>query len=170
MLCPGVNHLDDVATDIAGILELLSAPRQNLFQKLSVLPSLAKYAGYMPVHSGKKAACQEVIELDPDLTSCLSLKPGLFHGGASAGPLWFILYILKPEIEMLVCTGCRFSIVKQQECTGTATKPELPIMRNIKKPVHACLLQLLWEETRFLPIALQLLCPISWMNISSRDF
>jgi len=77
----GVDKLDDIASDIAGILDLLSLPRQTWVQKLKVLPSLSKYAGYMPKKASGKPACQEVIQLDPDLNSLPVLKTWPFDGG-----------------------------------------------------------------------------------------
>ena len=77
----GIEHLDEVAEDIASILDLLSEPRQNLLSKISVLPSLAKYAGYMPVKSARKAPCQEVIHHNPDLSMLPVLKTWPFDGG-----------------------------------------------------------------------------------------
>ncbi len=80
-LALGINNLDDISSDIAAILELISEPRQTWLQKLSVLPSLAKYASYMPVVSGKKAPSQEVIALNPDLSKFPVLKTWPFDGG-----------------------------------------------------------------------------------------
>jgi 4-hydroxy-3-polyprenylbenzoate decarboxylase len=77
----GIQHLDEVAGDIASILELLSELRQNLLSKISVLPSLAKYAGYMPVKSTRKAPCQEIIHNEPDLNILPVLKTWPFDGG-----------------------------------------------------------------------------------------
>lgn len=80
-LALGLEHLDDVSQDIAAILNLLSEPRQNWLKKLSVLPSLARYAGYLPVKSRRKAACQEIIHLEPDLGILPVLKTWPFDGG-----------------------------------------------------------------------------------------
>ncbi len=80
-LALGIEQLDDVAKDIAEILELLSEPRQSWLNKLSILPSLSRYAGYMPVKSNKRASCQEIIHRDPDLLSLPVLKTWPFDGG-----------------------------------------------------------------------------------------
>ncbi len=77
----GIEHLDDVSAEIAAILDILSEPRQNWLKKLSVLPSLARYAGYMPIKSRRKAVCQEIIHLDPDLGILPVLKTWPFDGG-----------------------------------------------------------------------------------------
>ncbi len=77
----GIGSLDEVAGNIASILELLSEPRQNWISKISVLPSLARYAGYMPVKSKKKAPCQEIVHHNPDLGSLPVLKTWPFDGG-----------------------------------------------------------------------------------------
>src|SRR6201991_4412026 len=37
-LALGVNHLDDVAKEIEGLFKLLSAPKENILDKLKLLP------------------------------------------------------------------------------------------------------------------------------------
>src|SRR5436309_11379487 len=37
-LALGVNHLDDVARDIEGLFKLLSSPKENMLDKLKLLP------------------------------------------------------------------------------------------------------------------------------------
>jgi 4-hydroxy-3-polyprenylbenzoate decarboxylase len=80
-LALGIQHLDDIAQDIAAILDLLSEPRQTWLQKFSILPSLSRYAGFLPLKTVKKAPCQEVILRDPDLYSLPVLKTWPFDGG-----------------------------------------------------------------------------------------
>jgi 4-hydroxy-3-polyprenylbenzoate decarboxylase len=77
----GIERLDDIANDIAAILDLLSEPRQGFLKKLSILPSLATYAGYMPVTTSKKTYCQEIILREPDLDVFPVLKTWPFDGG-----------------------------------------------------------------------------------------
>ena len=80
-LALGIKHLDDVAQDIASILDLLSGPRQTWFSKISILPSLARYAGYMPIKTRENPPCQEIIQHNPDLGTLPVLKTWPYDGG-----------------------------------------------------------------------------------------
>ena len=40
----GVNQLDDVAREIESLFKLLSAPKENILDKLKLLPQLGKFA------------------------------------------------------------------------------------------------------------------------------
>jgi 4-hydroxy-3-polyprenylbenzoate decarboxylase len=77
----GIQNLDDVSADIDTILSLLAEPRQTWIKKLSILPSLAKFAGFMPEKGVKRPVCQEVINLSPDLEALPVLKTWPFDGG-----------------------------------------------------------------------------------------
>lgn len=67
-LALGVNDLNDVAHDIENLFKLLSSPKENIFDKLKLLPRLGQFAGWMPKVVSGKGACQEVIMKDPDIT------------------------------------------------------------------------------------------------------
>ena len=67
-LALGVNDLNDVAHDIENLFQLLSSPKENIFDKLKLLPRLGQFAGWMPKVVSGKGACQEVIMKDPDIT------------------------------------------------------------------------------------------------------
>src|SRR5688572_17320840 len=43
-LALGVQHLDDVAKEIEKLFHLLSAPKENIIDKLKVLPKLSQFA------------------------------------------------------------------------------------------------------------------------------
>src|SRR3954469_13118612 len=47
-LALGVNHLDDVAKDIEGLFQLLASPKENIIDKLKLLPKLNQFASWMP--------------------------------------------------------------------------------------------------------------------------
>src|SRR5213075_1667045 len=50
----GVNHLDDMAKQIEQLFKLLSTPKENLVEKLRMLPRLNQFASWMPkVRSGR---------------------------------------------------------------------------------------------------------------------
>jgi 4-hydroxy-3-polyprenylbenzoate decarboxylase len=80
-LALGVQNLDDVAADIASIMELFSEPRQTWLKKVSILPSLARFAGYLPLSTKNKPACQEIVNHNPDLSILPVLKTWPFDGG-----------------------------------------------------------------------------------------
>src|SRR6476469_3784073 len=47
-LALGVDHLDDVARQIEDLFRLLSAPKENIMDKLELLPRLGQFASWMP--------------------------------------------------------------------------------------------------------------------------
>lgn len=63
----GVNNLNDIAVEIEGLFKLLTKPKENLLDKISLLPKLNQFASWMPRVTGGKGACQEVIMEEPDL-------------------------------------------------------------------------------------------------------
>jgi 4-hydroxy-3-polyprenylbenzoate decarboxylase len=77
----GIQNLDDIAQDIASILELLAKPRPTWLKKIGILPFLSRYAGFMPIKTTKKPLCQEIIHLNPDLGILPILKTWPFDGG-----------------------------------------------------------------------------------------
>lgn len=64
----GVNHLNDVARDIENLFHLLSSPKENIFDKLRLLPKLGQFASWMPKVIKGRGACQEVVMTQPDIT------------------------------------------------------------------------------------------------------
>jgi 4-hydroxy-3-polyprenylbenzoate decarboxylase len=67
-LALGVNHLDDVAKEIEGLFKLLSAPKENMLDKLRLLPKLGQFASWMPKVKSGRGECQEIIMKQPDIT------------------------------------------------------------------------------------------------------
>ncbi len=67
-LALGVNHLDDVAKEIETLFKLLSAPKENILDKLKLLPKLGQFASWMPKVKSGRGECQEVIMKEPDIT------------------------------------------------------------------------------------------------------
>src|SRR5687767_15529796 len=68
-LALGVTHLDDVAKEIENLFHLLSAPKENIIDKLKLLPKLGQFAGWMPKVKAGRGECQQVIIKDnPDIT------------------------------------------------------------------------------------------------------
>src|SRR5215218_434788 len=53
-LALGVKHLDDVAHEIERLFKLLAGPKENIMDKLRLLPKLGQFASWMPkVKNGK---------------------------------------------------------------------------------------------------------------------
>src|SRR5215831_10974186 len=64
----GVSDLDDVSKEIEGLFKSLMKPKDNILDKLMLLPKLNQLASWMPKVKSGKGACQEVIMESPDLT------------------------------------------------------------------------------------------------------
>jgi 4-hydroxy-3-polyprenylbenzoate decarboxylase len=63
-----VNSLNDMAAEIEGLFHLLSSPKENIIDKLKLLPKLGEFASWMPKVKGGRGECQEVIMENPDIT------------------------------------------------------------------------------------------------------
>lgn len=64
----GVNHLDDVAKEIEKLFKLLASPKENIVDKLKLLPKLNQFASWMPKVKSGRGQCQEVVINEPDIT------------------------------------------------------------------------------------------------------
>lgn len=60
-LALGVQQLDDVAKNIEGLFHQLSSPKENIVDKLKMLPMLGQFASWMPKVRSGRGECQEVI-------------------------------------------------------------------------------------------------------------
>jgi 4-hydroxy-3-polyprenylbenzoate decarboxylase len=67
-LALGVNHLDDVAKEIEGLFKLLSSPKENIIDKLKLLPKLGQFASWMPKVIKGRGECQDIVMVNPDIT------------------------------------------------------------------------------------------------------
>ncbi|MEO8567540.1 MAG: menaquinone biosynthesis decarboxylase [Ginsengibacter sp.] len=67
-LALGVNDLNDVAHDIENLFQLLSSPKENILDKLKLLPKLGQFASWMPKIVNRRGECQQVIMEEPDIT------------------------------------------------------------------------------------------------------
>ena len=63
-----VNSLNDMAAEIEGLFHLLSSPKENIIDKLKLLPKLGEFASWMPKVKKGRGECQEVIMENPDIT------------------------------------------------------------------------------------------------------
>ncbi|RYY27538.1 MAG: menaquinone biosynthesis decarboxylase [Chitinophagaceae bacterium] len=64
----GVNHLDDVASEIESLFKMLASPKESIIDKLKLLPQLSKFASWMPKVKKGRGECQEVVMASPDIT------------------------------------------------------------------------------------------------------
>ncbi|HYH56928.1 MAG TPA: menaquinone biosynthesis decarboxylase, partial [Anseongella sp.] len=67
-LALGVKNMDDVTREIELLFKELTGPKENILDKLKMLPKLGKIASWMPKVISGKGACQEVVMEDPDIT------------------------------------------------------------------------------------------------------
>jgi 4-hydroxy-3-polyprenylbenzoate decarboxylase len=67
-LALGVNNLNDTAKDIENLFKILSAPKENILDKLKMLPKLGQFASWMPTVISGRGDCQQIIMEEPDIT------------------------------------------------------------------------------------------------------
>ena len=67
-LALGVAHLNDVTREIEDLFKMLAGPKEGMFEKLKMLPQLARFASWMPKVKSGRGECQEVILKEPDIT------------------------------------------------------------------------------------------------------
>ena len=69
-LALGVQQLDDVAREIEALFRQLSSPKENILDKLKMLPMLGQFASWMPKVRSGRGECQEVVwqGSDADIT------------------------------------------------------------------------------------------------------
>ncbi|HYV94137.1 MAG TPA: menaquinone biosynthesis decarboxylase [Chitinophagales bacterium] len=67
-LALGVNDLDDVSKEIEALFKSLMKPKDNILEKLMMLPKLNQLASYMPKVKSGRGECQQVIMDKPDVT------------------------------------------------------------------------------------------------------
>ncbi len=80
-LALGVNDLDDISKDIESLFKTLMSPKDNILEKLAMLPKLGQIASWMPKVKSGKGECQEVILMNPDMTKLPVLKCWPQDGG-----------------------------------------------------------------------------------------
>ncbi|MBA3647910.1 MAG: menaquinone biosynthesis decarboxylase [Chitinophagales bacterium] len=64
----GVNDLDDVSGEIETLFKSLIKPKDNIIEKLMMLPKLSQLASWMPQIKNGRGMCQQVIMETPDIT------------------------------------------------------------------------------------------------------
>ena len=67
-LALGVQRLDDIAKEIEDLFKLLSSPKENIIDKLKLLPKLNQFGSWMPKTKSGRGECQEIVWKDsPDI-------------------------------------------------------------------------------------------------------
>jgi 4-hydroxy-3-polyprenylbenzoate decarboxylase len=77
----GKEKLDDVAADLEALIKELTSPKENIIDKLKLLPKLSSIASWMPKIISGKGECQEIIMQNPDLGILPILKCWPEDGG-----------------------------------------------------------------------------------------
>ncbi len=77
----GVQKLDDVAHEIEHLFKLLASPKENIIDKLKMLPKLGQFASWMPKVKSGRGDCQQVIMENPDITKLPVIKCWPKDGG-----------------------------------------------------------------------------------------
>ena len=77
----GVEQLDDVGKNIEALLKQLSSPKENILDKLRLLPTLNSIGSWMPKVVSAKGECQQVVMNPPDVTRLPVLKCWPEDGG-----------------------------------------------------------------------------------------
>lgn len=80
-LALGVQHLDDIMKEIEALFKMLTKPKENLLDKLAMLPKLSQFASWMPKVRSGKGECQQVIDMKPDLHKLPVMFCWPFDGG-----------------------------------------------------------------------------------------
>ena len=80
-LALGVDDLDDIGKQIDDLFKKITSPKDNLFDKLKVLPLLNELASWMPKSVSRKGICQEIIDTNPDLNKLPVLNCWPADGG-----------------------------------------------------------------------------------------
>ena len=80
-LALGVHNLEDIGGRIHSLLNQLTSPKNSIWEKLSVLPTLGKVSKWMPVVVNGRGVCQEVVDMQPNFNLLPILKCWPFDGG-----------------------------------------------------------------------------------------
>ncbi len=77
----GVNNLDEIGNEIEKIFLQLTSSPTSFTDKLRMLPMLSNIASWMPKVKNGKGECQEVINMQPDLSELPVLTCWIHDGG-----------------------------------------------------------------------------------------
>jgi 4-hydroxy-3-polyprenylbenzoate decarboxylase len=77
----GVKDLNDISKDIESLFKTLMKPKDNILDKLRMLPQLSQMASWMPKVISGKGKCQEIIHSNPDINILPVMKCWPEDGG-----------------------------------------------------------------------------------------
>jgi len=77
----GVSDLDEVGASINSLFKELASPKESFLEKIKMLPQLKRMSDWMPTVISGKGACQQIINLTPDLSKIPIIKCWPFDGG-----------------------------------------------------------------------------------------
>ena len=77
----GIDNLDQIGKEMERLFKELTGPKEDILQKLKLLPQLGKIASWMPKKTTGKGICQEVIHNNPDINLLPVLKTWPNDGG-----------------------------------------------------------------------------------------
>lgn len=80
-LALGTTSLQSLSKELESLPGYMMGNKPSVFKKLKSLPSLVKMAGYLPVFSGRRGDCQQLIHMEPDLDLLPVLKCWPLDGG-----------------------------------------------------------------------------------------
>lgn len=82
-LALGLNSLEELPGEVAGLLNEMKRPRKTLSDKLSILPLLGRASKWFPRHKRGKGECQQVVFRgdEVDLSKLPILKTWFYDGG-----------------------------------------------------------------------------------------
>ena len=78
----GAGDLEDIGKRIEDLFALIASPKKGIWDKLRMLPQLAKLSSWMPKSRSGRGACQEVVMPEPSLAAL----PVLTCWPADGGP------------------------------------------------------------------------------------
>lgn len=81
-LALGVKQLDDTAHEIESLFKMLTGPKENIMDKLKLLPKLGQFSSWMPKVKSGRGECQQVVMANPDITKLPVIKCWPKDGGA----------------------------------------------------------------------------------------
>ena len=77
----GVENLDQITNEIEVLFKTLMKPKDNVIEKLKMLPKLSQIASWMPKLKSGRGDCQQVIMQNPDITKLPVLTCWPHDGG-----------------------------------------------------------------------------------------
>lgn len=76
-----VDNLDEISQRLLNLIQVASKPKAGMLDKIKALPLLKEVSSWMPSVTSGRGACQEVVEMNPDLNKLPVLKCWPEDGG-----------------------------------------------------------------------------------------